>query len=462
MGDTQPTVDVSRLSSAARRAERRLRANDALRRLVLVLPVLLTCACVGLAYVRLREPGEAVRQWLAFSVIASGLALAAAVVARWVGARPAHAGALALDRHHGSVDRITNALFFAGVEPERRSPLMQAAVRDALDHVPAPDARRAVPLELPRATWACLALSALLWGVNGLSPLPSQPAVGRIPARTPPPLVLTADDVELMREVASELPSGSGDPELDAAVSRFNELVEELARGKLDRDEVFRRLAELDRSLSLADSLTADDLAATADQLAKSRLSKPIADALDKGELPEAERAMRQLAERLRRSPDEQKSDLERLQKALEGASQESEGRARRLEEARQALERERRRLLGKKRDPKSQPEEVRQAQEKLEQQRRKLEKLDRDLARARQSQAATSPLDRALADAARELMQELGESARHQESGAEALNRMAQKSMTRRTAPISPWPCAPRPRPWPMPRTAKNPISPI
>jgi hypothetical protein len=151
---------------------------------------------------------------------------------------------------------------------------------------------------------------------------------------------------------------------------------------------------------------------------------------LKQRQLPDAERALRDLAERLTRKEKVSDSEIERLRKALTDASQQSTGRLQRLEEARRNLEEEQRRLLNKKKKPgePATPPEAAQTEQK-----RRLDHLERERSEAAGAQQELSPLDRDLAKAAQELMKELGQSANNLRSGAEDVNRMAQKQMTER-----------------------------
>ena len=216
-------------------------------------------------------------------------------------------------------------------------------------------------------------------------------------------------------------------------MDEFNRLVEDMADRRLDRRELFQRLAEIERSLSVgpeADEALDAGLKSLAEQLEKSPLSRPIADALKADRLADAERAMRELAERLaRKDPSVDPAELERLRKALESASSEADGRVDRLEQMRREVEAEQRRLL-KKKDAKEAPQ-TQQPNAEQERQKRRLEKLERDIADAKRSQEQTSQLDRELAKAAQELMRELGKSAEHLKSSAEDMNRMARQKLS-------------------------------
>jgi chemotaxis protein histidine kinase CheA len=422
-----------RLSQAARAAGRRQRINAALRCLARLAPVPLVYAVFGQAIIKWLEPGPGATRLLWGGFLVACLVPLVGVAASWLMRRAAHAGALALDRHHQSADRITNALEFAKLPPDTQSPFMQAAIGDALLAVERPNAAAAVPLELPRGAGWSAALVLAVVAASFIKPHPPAPPE-RVPAALPiEPVVLGADDLSFLRESVQEFQATEGSPELAQAVTEFNRLVEEMAERRLDRRELFRRLADIERSLEAgpeADEALEAGLQSLAEQLEKSPLSRPIADALKAQQLEDAERAMRELAERLARNDDTlDPAELERLRKALEAASSEAEGRVERLEQMRRDAEAEQRRLLQKKnaKQEKASPEQ----QAEQERQKRRLEKLDRDIDSAKRSREKMSELDKELAKAAQELMKELGKSAEHLKSGAEDMNRMARQKMS-------------------------------
>lgn len=433
MSDRVAPTELTRFVRAARSAGRRQRLNAALRRLARLLPVPLVYAAVALGVLKWLGADPVLRGWLGLGAVLSLVVLVVGVVAAWVARRPKHAGALALDRHHQSHDRITNALAFAALPPAERTPFMDAAIADALVAVERPSPKGAVPIELPKGMWVSVALAL---GVVALSQLDVRrpEAAPELPTALPviDPVALSADDIALLRESVEELEQSRKDPELASSVGDYNRLIEDIAARRLDRQEAFRRLAALERTLSEGnegDAALGEALKDMAEQLAKSPLSRPLADALKERRLEDAEAALRELAERLKeRDTKINSAELERLRKALEAASQQSAGRVERLEAARRSAENERRRLLQKKNEQKNaSPAD----QQREEEQRRKLERLERDVNTAQQNQEQMSELDRDLAKAAQELMKELGESAKHLESGAEDVNRMARRQMS-------------------------------
>jgi len=433
MLDGPRSGQVQSLFRAARAAARRQHINAALRRLARLLPVPLAYGAIALGIVKWSTPSAGVASALGYGFLATCLLPVAGAVSGWLTRGSRRLGALALDRHHQSADRITNALEFAELAPEHRNPWMEAAIADALRAVQAPSAARAVPLRVPRASWVSAGL-ALLVVIIARLPQRAQPLPAPLPALRPIAAVeVSEDDLALLRESAQALDSGRNNPELSAAVARFNQLVEQLAEHQLDRRQLFQRLADIERSLgapSEADAAVDAGLRDIAGELDKSPLSRPVAEALKQSRLPDAEQALRQLAKRLTDKEKLPPAELERLRKALDAAAAQSSGRIQRLEEARQKLENEQRRLLQKK---KAAGESAASPPEAAKEQKRQLERLERERTAAEQAQKELSQLDRDLAKAAQELMRELGQSAESLRSGAEDVNRMAQKQMSDR-----------------------------
>lgn len=246
------------------------------------------------------------------------------------------------------------------------------------------------------------------------------------------PMVLTPDDIELFREMAQELEEKNKDPEVLAAVRKFNQLIEDIAQRRLDRVEVFKRMEELERDLlkgAEADREALDEgLKHLAKELEKSDLSKPVASAMEQKNLEDAEKAMRELADKLKNKRDPpSKQQLDKLRDALKQASKSNAERAKRLDEQRKKLEQERKRLLKKQQDKQLSQNDKRLLQKKD----RQLERLNREKDRNDRARRQLSRLDRELAKAAEDLLREMGMSAEDLENAAEDLNRMAKEEMT-------------------------------
>jgi len=422
---------LRRLSRAARTAGRRQRINAALSRLARWLPVPLVYAALALAAVKWLPLSERSLHLLAYGFGAALLVPVVVVILSFWSRRSAHAGALALDRHHHSSDRITNALAFAAVPAAERSPFMDAAIADALAVAAQPSPRRAVPFESPRGAWLSVILALVVFGVARLPRRTHEPPLAPAVLAPIEPVALGADDLALLRESAEAFRDSASSPELTAAVQRFNQLVEDIAERRLDRRELFTRMSDIERSLSAGseDAAALDaGLRDIAGELHKSPLTRPVAEALEEQRLTDAEQALRELAKKLEQMKKADPAELERLRQALESAASQAAGRLERLEDARRGIESERRRLLQKK-GAKDGAEPEQRAE--LDRQRRRLDRLERDIASASRAKEELSALDRELSKAAQELMKELGDSAKHVKAGAEDVNRMARQKMS-------------------------------
>jgi hypothetical protein len=419
---------LERLERAARRAERRARLGVALASAARLLPAVLALVAVGLGIVKLRPSPVTERALFVVVILGGALVLAAALRAAFR-RRPPFAGAISLDRHHGTGGRVANALAFSRVPEGERSALMQLAIDDAVSSVPALAPRRAVPIPVPReaALVALLALGLVLLALFEVTVVRYVP-----PPPTPPPLLMTSDDVELFRDVGEELAKASQGPAQRAAVARYNRLIEDIAERRVDRHEVFRRLGEIERDLGKdmeADREALDDgLEGLARELAKSGLSRKAAEALSEKRLADAEKALRELAEKLReKKAAPTRAELDRLRQALERASTQSKDRMSAIEARRRELNQERESLLKKKSEKADAGSDV---DRKLEENQRQLERLERESARAKRTAEKMSELDKELAKAAEDLKKEMGDAAKDLDQGAENINRMAKREL--------------------------------
>ncbi len=398
------------------------------------LPPALTAA-FGLIAVTLAArkvlPGH-VSEWRAREVCGAAVAVAVLwVVSAALRRLPPRAGTVALDRHHALHDRLSNALAFDALPVARRSPLMEVAIDDACDHAARLSPSGAAPLRFPRA----LAASALV----GLGVL----GVGLLEVRTPrreapaakllDPLSMSPDDLELFRDAARELAHKDQSPEVRAAVDRFNQLIEDLAQKRLDRTEAFRRMEAIERELlkgAEADKKSLEDaLEETGKELARSDLAKPIGDSLQKKDLEQAKKALKDLADRLRDKKKVDKKELDRLREALKRAASRKKEALAALNEKRSELKDQ---LLKKK--PSGDPDAGAQSPEEerlLKKKERELERLDREAEQRERASRQLDRLDRALSKAAEDLMRDLGMSAQDLEQAAEDINRLQDEQMS-------------------------------
>jgi hypothetical protein len=433
MSQANPTLrpdGLGRLERAARRTGVRLKLRRGLTAASGWLPLPLGYAALVLGAAKALPLSAAqARPWLWGTLVPAVFVVAAAVRAAWARRSPLE-GALALDRHHGLDDRIANALAFVRLPAAAQTPLMRAAIVDATQRATQLEPRRAAPIALPRE----LGFSALLLlGLLGLSVLEVRQL-----REVPPPVVkvqamlLSADDVELFREIGQELSKNADDPQLSAAARRFNQLVEDIAAHRMDRREVFERLGSLERELAEASDLERealdDGLKELARELEKSGLTKPAAQALSEKRLADAEQALRELAERLKKKKNApSKAELDKLRAALQKASAASSEHMAGIEQRRKELEEEQQSLLKKK----QQGDSSAKTEQKLNENKRKLERLGRDKARGERGQQKLSELDKQLQEAARQLMQDMQAAGQSLESAAEDVNRMGKQQQT-------------------------------
>jgi len=388
-----------------------------LRRFALWLPLPLGYSAAALALLKVTTASPGAQR----AALGVGLALGALTLGMAVHAlarRPARwAGSLALDEHHGLSDRITSALALLGRPESERTALSEAAIEDGLALVERLDPRRAVPVPIPREFAVSLLLGGLLLGVVWFEV--------RVTRLLPPPpsfepLVMAADDLELFSDIAQRMTDKSDDPDSLAAIRRFNALVEDIAARRLERREAFERMSELEAELAKSADIDREarelGLEGLARELQRSGLAKTAAQALEEKRLADAAKALRELADKLKKKGQApSKSELERLRGAVERASRQSGERLAAVEQRRRELNDEKQSLLKRK----SQPGQADKAEAKLGENQRKLERLERDQQRAERAARQLSDLDRQLAEAAKDL-------AKDTQQGAEDINRSA------------------------------------
>lgn len=415
---------------AAFAVELRLRFRRALH----VLPSALTLAlaiAAGTLAVRKVFPEHLEERRAQHLLIGAGILVLAAVVAAMLRRLPPRAGTMALDRHHGLHDRLTNALAFDALPPEQRTPLMEAAIDDACEHAAGLRPRRAAPIPFPRDLAAPAAVGLGVLAVALLEvrvPRQAAPVAQTIDA-----LTMSPDDIELFKDAAKALDRQDQSPEMKAAIQRFNQLIEDIANKRLERTEAFRRMEAIERELlkgAEADLKALEEaLRETGADLKKSGLSKSAGESLEKKDLEKAKQDLKELAKKLRDKKQKfDKAELERLRKALaEAASRRKEALAA-LNEKRAEL---REQLLKKKQKPGAEGEQKAEEERLLKKKERELERLDREIEQRERTGRQLDRLDRELAKAAEDLLKDLGLSADDLEQAAEDINRMQQEEMS-------------------------------
>lgn len=435
LNDVSSTVEsgVNVLLRRVRSTQLRLVSIALLGRIARFLPLVLIYLIGALAYVKVTDADTPaiVRLLLGLGVLLLvGIADLIRIIVR--GATPLEAAVL-LDRTHGLTGRIANGLVFS--QRANRTPLEQLAVDDAAAHASQLQVSRAAPFQVPPELSVCAALIAVL-GVLSLVEVRSERWVSVPVAPSVTPFVLSADDQAYMEERAAELAETIRDPEASAQVHKLQQLLDDARQGRLDRKQMLERMTALAGELDKADDLDREALEEgferLSESLAKNKHTKPLADALREQRLSDAEKALRELAERLKKKPAAMsRQELDRLRAALEAASRGNEERLSRIEAQRQAASSTRERLL-KKKGENLPPDQAKANERALRENERELKRLDREKQKAERAAQQMSELDRELANAARELMKEMGEqAAKHLESGAQNLNQAARKQLS-------------------------------
>lgn len=424
------TVAVERMRS-------RVRALRALRGAVatLVPGLAYATATLVIAKLGLLSDGRA-RVALALTAL---FPLAGALMGALRRVSPLEAARL-LDRHHGLDDRLSNALQFRALPDEERTPFTEAAVADAVDRAreTALDPKGALPWRWPDETRLVLGSLAVL-ALAAAVEFPDQRVIRR-PATAAPrgprdPVALTDDDLQAMREAAEQIQRQARTESSRRAVSELNRLLDDIAASRIDRQEGFRRLAELQREVDMEREVEGDATERALQQMGRpmseqSALTRDLARAMQRGDAAAAREAMRALAQQLREHPPTpaQRQQLQQqLQRAAEARPQEDrEALQRQLEQARREMEE----LLRQQRERQL----SRSEEDLLRRRRREAEHLQRQQERSEAQRREAEHLQRELQQAAQDLARNMQDALRDLERGAEQLSRMESEQQGQRS----------------------------
>lgn len=421
---------LDQLRRAVGIVELRLRFGRALQ----VLPTALTLAlalAAGTLAVHKTLPEHLSEQRARQILIAAGVLVVLAALAAMLRRLPPRAGAIALDHHHALHDRLTNALAFAGLPEEQRSPLMEVAIDDACERVGELRPSKAAPLSAPADLGVPLIVAL---GVLAVALIEVRTPRRDAPiARTIDALLMSPDDLELFKEAAKGLDRQDQSPEMKSAVERFNQLIEDIASKRLDRTEAFRRMEAIERELlkgAEADlKALEEELKKTGLDLKRSELAKDVGESLEKKDLEKTKKDLKELAERLRdKKKKVGKAELDRLREALTKASARRKEALTALDEKRAEA---REQLLKQKQKASESGPQKAEEERLLKKKERELERLDRDAEQKERTGRQLDRLDRELAKAAEDLMRDLGLSADDLEQAAEDINRMQEQEMS-------------------------------
>lgn len=420
--------DVGRLHGLAAMAEMRMRFGRALGVFTTTTAGALFFAAVTLAAAkttRLTDPSA--RRILLLLALTP---LAAAVIA-WMRKLPPMAGAIALDREAKLHDRIATALAFhaRGVKND----FERAAIADGVAQADRASPSRAVPIPFPRDFAAVAALAGVI-AVVSLFEVRTHVPQAQVP--TINALEMDPDDLEALADFANQLKDQPhADDDMKAAVQDFNKLVEDLKNKRIDRNEAFRRMAELDGKLQKSGELDKkaleEAMKKVGSELKKNDLTKDIGNALEKGDKKEAEKKIKELAAKLK---DKQMKLSEEQKKALADALKKAANRDREKSLAEMKAKRdkltaelEKARAEKEKNGGKETPEMEKDRKAK----ERELDRLDREEKEQASADRQLEKLDRDLETAANDIMKDLGLSAADLDAGAEDINKMAEDDLT-------------------------------
>lgn len=421
-------TDVSRLRTLARVAELRMRFGRALSAGVTATALALLAAAVVLAAAKTTRMTDPTARKLLI-VIAMAPFIAALIA--WLRKLPPLAGAIALDREAGLRDRIATAIAFATLGA--KNDFERAAINDGLLHADKANPSRAVSIPVPRDLVAVIALAGVV-AVVGVMEVRKH--ITEVQAPTINALEMDPDDLEALADFANQLKDQPhADDDMKAAVSEFNKLVEDLKNRRIDRNEAFRRMAELDTKLKKSGELDKkaleEAMKKVGSELKKNDLTKDVGNALEKGDKKEAEKKLKELAAKLKSNQlkltEEQKKQLaDALKKA---ANRDKEKNLAEMKAKRDKLvaDLEKMRAEKEKNGGKETPEMEKDRKAK----ERELERLDREEKEMASADRQLEKLDRDLEKAAADIMKDLGLSAADLDAGADDINKMAEDDLT-------------------------------
>jgi hypothetical protein len=396
---TRP-VDLQRIYRVVARARRRLRLQLALEAAT---TAAIAAVAGALAILWLRRMEVVTPAAAALALI--GLGAAVLVAAAFAAARrlPTARVATRIDRASGLADRLGTACDFSSRLDQAGNPetlaLMQAAIRDGVDAAKRADIKKSAPFGLPRDLRALLVFGAvtavialLSFGPERRAPagaLAATAAATRPPGDAPDRETLDPDDLEYQRQFAAEmkeLAQQTGDQNLKDMAQELENLLQQAGKGQITKQELLAKMDALEKKYSAGSDkdieATLNDLKEQAKELKKQPVTKKLGEALEKGDMEQAQKELEDLADKLEKNelkPEDKKKLAEALQDAAD--KQEKKEQQREKEEQAQAQKeiekkQDEIRRLEKKVAEKPEDEELKRT---LQKEKRELEKLDRE-----------------------------------------------------------------------------------
>lgn len=400
---------------------RRLRAHRALTAAVTASLYAFTGLVGAMLLVKLGAIPDRTGRWILPAIALCPLAVGALAALRR--ARLLDAAAL-LDDHYQLHDRISISLQFRDLSPEQRTPWTEAAIDDAVARAreglrPA----EALPWRWPWESRGAIAMLALFAGLSLIEfPLAhTLPALVIPPTVRRDPLVLDEDDLAAFREMSRAIERDARSPESRRTVGEFQRFLDDVAAQRLDREDAFRRLAALQRSIeaSARDERSLNDQAmrSVSEAMERSEATRALSDALRRGDPARAAQELRALAEQARQQQMDQ-ARREQLARALTPREPpQDESLRRQVEQARREIEEMIRRQ--RERAPSRAEQELLRRRQQSQAQR------EQELQRRDESRRRAEHLQRELSQAARDMLRDLQQAAQGMDRAAEDLSRM-------------------------------------
>jgi hypothetical protein len=340
-----------------------------------------------------------------------------------------------LDQAYALKDRLSNAVEFAELPPGERTRFMDAAIEDAETRAREKllDPKKALAFTWPAEAGYAAALLVVL-GVVASIELRTRVYLPAPIAQGPrDPLELAEDDVDAFRDFARQVEERADTPEARQAAERFRQFVDQIANRRLDREEAFRRLQQLQQEMEAGRESERESLREALRQLGRDMQNeqndprtRELANALQNAD---AQRAAEQLRELARQARENRMTQQQRqsLQNALRAAQERREREQQQLQQQLQQLRQEIDRMLRQQRERSLAQNEQRM----LRQRQRELERLERQQQQQQQRRRQLERLERAMSRAMQNLMRDLQQAAQNMEEGAQDLHRMQQQQLT-------------------------------
>ncbi|HEX4355070.1 MAG TPA: hypothetical protein VHZ95_19195, partial [Polyangiales bacterium] len=399
------------MTRAIEQLRRRVRSQRAARSASHSAVIALSLLGPALLYTKLEPLGRTVQlQLLAAAAVVVGLA-ALVAAARPVAALPI---ACAIERAGRLADLIASGWEFSQRPLADRTPFMRATIAAAETRANAVARADVSPWRWPASVFALpwLAIGiACLWNLKAPQPSAAKAIAPERPVRLLSRLDLNAERKAFRRTLPS------ADARLQAIDASYDDLLDRIERGQIDRIALLRALSDLEARLSAASEHSRDaDAALTAlgRALSESALTEPLGAALSHDDLAAARAALQAMAARVH--PPSHPRDLESLRAALRRAlSKQEQTRQVKMAEARRELD-----LLRKRSGQSGGGTANPPASNK-----RELDRLDRDEA----ARAGSAPLESELSRAA-DGGGEPDQTPRELEHAADRLSRMEQDAV--------------------------------